>query len=74
MSLLERIPTLDDDEIVNLLANARRLAQSGDEKQQAAAAELLPTLEAEAETRREQRISFRPYFALSMRPAKRSKR
>ena len=56
MSLLERIPTLDDEEVVNLLANARRLAESGDEKQQAAAAELLPALEAEADARRNARL------------------
>ena len=56
MSLLERIPTLDDEEVVNLLANARRLAENGDEKQQAAATELLPTLEAEAEARRAARM------------------
>jgi hypothetical protein len=56
MSLLERIPTLDDDEVVNLLANARRLADAGDEKQQAAAAELLPALEAEAQARHAARM------------------
>ena len=56
MSLLERVPTLDDEEVMNLLTNARRLAESGDEKQQAAAAELLPALEAEADARREARV------------------
>ena len=33
MSLLERIPTLSDEEVANLLANARRLLEQGDEKQ-----------------------------------------
>jgi hypothetical protein len=56
MSLLERIPTLSDEEVVNFLANARRLADAGDEKQQAAAAELLPALEDEAESRRRERM------------------
>lgn len=56
MSLLERIPALDDDEIVNLLANARRLSERGDDKQRAAAAELLPALETEAETRQASRL------------------
>ncbi|MCR5877048.1 hypothetical protein [Phenylobacterium sp. J367] len=37
---------------MNLLANARRLQSVGDEKQQAAAAELLPRLEEVAEERR----------------------
>lgn len=56
MSLLEKIPTLSDDEVVNLLANARRLQEIGDEKQQAAAAELLPTLEEVAAQRRAARL------------------
>ena len=56
MSLLDRIPTLSDEEVVNLLANAQRLSEHGDEKQQAAAAEILPTLEAEAAQRREARL------------------
>jgi len=56
MTLLERIPTLSDEEVINLLANARRLAETGDEKRQTAAGELLPALEAEAEKRRQERL------------------
>ena len=56
MSLLDRIPTLSDEEVVNLLANAQRLSEQGDDKQKAAAAEILPALEAEAEQRREARL------------------
>jgi hypothetical protein len=56
MSLLERIPTLSDDEVVNLLANAQRLADHGDEKQKAAAMELLPALRDEAESRKNDRM------------------
>lgn len=56
MTLLERIPTLSDEEVVNLLTNARRLSEVGDAKQQAAAAELLPALEEEAERRKEARL------------------
>ncbi|MCR5872838.1 hypothetical protein LRS10_00700 [Phenylobacterium sp. J426] len=56
MTLLDRIPTLSDEEVVNLLTNARRLSEQGDEKQQAAAAELLPALEDEAEKRRQARM------------------
>lgn len=56
MSLLERIPTLSDEEVVNLLANARRLADQGDDKQKAAAMELLPALQTEADTRQEARL------------------
>ena len=56
MSLLDRIPTLSDEEVVNLLANAQRLSETGDDKQKAAAAELLPSLEAEAAARKEARL------------------
>jgi len=56
MTLLERIPTLSDEEVINLLANAQRLAEHGEAKQQAAAAELLPALQAEADARKEARL------------------
>ena len=56
MSLLERIPTLSDEEVVNLLANAQRLAEQGDDKQKAAAMEILPSLRAEADRRHDERM------------------
>jgi hypothetical protein len=56
MSLLERIPALSDEEVVNLLSNAQRLAEQGDEKQKLAAMELLPALQAEADLRRDERM------------------
>jgi hypothetical protein len=56
MSLVERIPTLSDEEVVNLLANAQRLAEQGDDKQKAAAMELLPSLRAEADQRKNDRL------------------
>lgn len=56
MSLIDRIPTLSDEEVVNLLANAQRLSDHGDEKQKAAAAELLPALQAEADQRKDARL------------------
>lgn len=52
MTLLEKIPTMSDDEVINLLANATRLEANGDEKQKAAATELLPALEAAAAERK----------------------
>ena len=57
MSLVEKIPELSDEEVANLLANARRLAEAGDERQKAAAAELLPALEAAAEERHTERLA-----------------
>jgi len=56
MSLIDRIPTLSDEEVVNLLTNAQRLSEQGDEKQQAAAAPLLEPLQLEADKRREARL------------------
>ncbi len=55
--MIDKIPYLTDDEVVNLLANARRLSEGGDEKQAAAARELLPALETAAEERRLARVA-----------------
>lgn len=52
MSLIDKIPQLSDEAVMNLLVNARRLAEGGTEKQQADAAELLPALEAAAALRK----------------------
>jgi hypothetical protein len=70
MTLIDRIPTLSDEEVVNLLANARRLSESGDDKQKAAAAELLPSLETEAEQRRQARLDRAKAKRAAKRPAK----
>lgn len=70
MTLVDRIPTLSDEEVINLLANARRLADGGDEKQQTAAMQLLPKLEDEAEGRRRARLDL----AKARRAAKRDLR
>lgn len=56
MSLLERIPDLSDEEVANLLANARRLLTEGDEKQRVAAEGLLPALETADAERRQARL------------------
>jgi hypothetical protein len=42
MSLIEKIPSMSDAALGNLLANARHLVTAGGPKQQADAAELLP--------------------------------
>ena len=51
MTLLDRLPSLTDAEVTNLLANARRLSEGQDPARQAAATELLPALQTEAEAR-----------------------
>lgn len=57
MTLIEKIPTMTDAEVVNLLTNARRLQEYGDERQQAAAAEVLPALEEAAGERKTVRLA-----------------
>jgi len=52
MSLIDKIPLLDDAALKNLLDNARRLETAGSQKQQADAAELIPALEAAVAARR----------------------
>ena len=57
MSLIDKIPELSDEDVINLLANARRLAAGEDERQKAAAEALLPALEAAAEERHAERLA-----------------
>ena len=51
MNLIEKLPKMTDEGVNNLLANARRLEQTGTPQQQAACAEALPAIEAEAARR-----------------------
>ena len=70
MTLAEKIPTMSDEQVVNLLANARRLSDSADEKQRDAAQELLPVLEGAAAERKAHRLAA----AQAKRAAKRPKK
>jgi hypothetical protein len=51
MSIADRIPTLDDKSLANLLSNASRLGGGAEGAQQKQAAELLPLIEAEIAAR-----------------------
>lgn len=51
MSLLDKIPEMDDAALTNLQANALKLEERGSKSQQKAAAELLPALAEEIESR-----------------------
>jgi hypothetical protein len=53
MTLIDKLPEMTDEGVTNLLANARRLEQTGTPQQQAACAEALPAIEAEAARRLE---------------------
>lgn len=72
MSLIEKIPLLTDDEVINLLANARRLQAEGDEKKQVQAAELIGPLEEAAEERRAARMAATQAKRAARRPKKRA--
>lgn len=47
VDLRERVPEMDDKALATLFANAQRLASSGNARQKAGAADLLPVIEAE---------------------------
>jgi hypothetical protein len=70
VSLIEKIPYLSDEEVVNLLANAQRLSTQGDEKQQSQAAELLEPLEQAAAERRAARMAATQAKRAARRPRK----
>jgi predicted ATP-dependent protease len=47
VDLRERVPQMADDALNTLLANARRLADTGSKLQRSGAADLIPVIEAE---------------------------
>ena len=51
VDLRSRIPQMDDDALMTLLANARRLLTSGSKQQQTSATDLIPALETELAAR-----------------------
>ncbi|MDB5419467.1 MAG: hypothetical protein JWP50_2886 [Phenylobacterium sp.] len=69
MTLIDKIPSMSDEEVINLLANARRLSESADERQREAALELIPPLEEAAAERKARRLAA----AQAKRAAKRPK-
>jgi hypothetical protein len=70
VSLIEKIPSLSDEEVTNLLANARRLQTEGDEKKQAQASELIGPLEEAAAERRAARMAATQAKRAARRPPK----
>ncbi|MBO9710858.1 MAG: hypothetical protein J7521_21865 [Caulobacter sp.] len=67
MTLIERIPLLNDQELLSLLANARRLDIVGTPAQRKGAAEVLPQLELEASKRRATALQARKRRAAAQR-------
>jgi hypothetical protein len=72
VSLIEKIPHLSDEEVLNLLANARRLQDAGDDKQKAMASELIVPLEDAAEQRRAARMAAAQAKRAARRPKKKA--
>jgi hypothetical protein len=72
VSLIEKIPYLNDEEVMNLLANARRLQTTGDDKQKAMAGELIGPLEDAAEERRSARLAAAQAKRAARRPKKKA--
>lgn len=72
MTLIDKIPTMSDEEVVNFLANAQRLKDAGDEKQRAAAIELIPALESAAAERRARRVAAAQAKRAARRPRKKA--
>ncbi len=70
MSLIEKIPSLSDEEVINLLANARRLQTEGDPKRQAQASELIGPLEEAAAERKAARLAQAQAKRAARRPKK----
>lgn len=53
MTLIEKLPDMSDEGVLNLLANAKRLELSGTPQQQAECQAIMPAVEAEAARRLE---------------------
>ena len=60
VDLHDRVPGMSDEALTTLHTNAVRLAQSGNDRQRASAATLLPVIEAELETRRATKLANAP--------------
>jgi hypothetical protein len=52
VTIVEKIPTMSDEHLANLLANARRMQSSGTAPQQATANDVVVAAEAETAVRR----------------------
>lgn len=60
VALRDRVPQMSDADLASLNANAQRLKTAGTTQQRAAAAELLPVIEAELSDRRAKKLAAMP--------------
>lgn len=70
MDVKAQLPTLEDAELSNIRSNAQRLLTTGTAKQQAAAAALLPSIEAEWASREAAKVSRKNEALAARRAAK----
>lgn len=56
VDIFEKIPTMADEALANLCANAERLGRVGSSAQRASAGELLPAIRAELAARQEAKL------------------
>ena len=59
MNIANKLPTMNDAELTTLRANTRRLVDIGTPAQQSAATALIPSIEAELDTRNAAKLSRR---------------
>lgn len=74
MTLVEKLPSMADDALGNLYANAERLEQAGTKAQRASAADLLPAIRAELTARqgaKQERAAVARRTASELRSTKR---
>ena len=72
MDIVTKLPSIADDALLVLQGNAERLEKRGTAAQRKAAAELLPTIEAELTARREAKLAAARERAAAKRGSKRT--
>lgn len=73
MTLIEKIPLMTDADVLSLLANAKRLAEEGSDRQKASAEELIPALEEAAAERHAAKQAVMAERRASLKKAKTAK-
>ena len=66
--LRSRVPAMADDALSTLLANARRLIDSGSNAQRLAATDLIPVIESEQAERKAKKLASQPARKTSAAP------
>lgn len=70
MSVLAKLPTMTEDDLVTLLSNAMRLERVGTDAQRTAASDVVPAIRDELAARRKARIKEPPVRPATRTPAR----